>query len=165
MCQHARASPLPQKIPDFCWLRLQQEDNSQTTGWRWTQPAQSSLRLSVFLTVRLTPHCLPWFSSPLPLTTESCLSSNAKRMRISLSSYLEQHSWTWTKMIRPTGFTVFLASIWQEVHTFTTVLRKKENHSRVEMKQRKQKHKKKEKKDRWAVTDSCCPLFLQGKVQ
>lgn len=67
-------------------------DESQTTGWRWTQPAQSSLRMSVFLTVRLTPHCLPWFSPPLPLTTESCLSSNAKRMRIGLSSYLKQHS-------------------------------------------------------------------------
>lgn len=71
----ARASPLPQKTPDFCWLRLQHEHNSQTTGWRWTQPVQSSLRLSLFLTVRLTPDCLPWFSPPLPLTTESCLSS------------------------------------------------------------------------------------------
>lgn len=58
----ARASPLLQKIPVFCWLRLQQEDNSQTTGWRWTQPAQSSLSLSV-----LTPHCLPWFFSPFAL--------------------------------------------------------------------------------------------------
>lgn len=47
------------------------------------------LRLSVFLTVRLTPHCLPWFSPPLPLTIESCLSSNVKRMRIGLSSYLK----------------------------------------------------------------------------
>lgn len=105
LCQHARASPFPQQIPDFCWLTLQ-EDKSQTTGWRWTQPAQSSLRMSVFLTVRLTPHCLPWFSPPLPLTTESCLSSNAKRMRIGLSSYLKEHSWTRTKMIRRTGSTV-----------------------------------------------------------
>ncbi len=67
-CASMRELPLfPQKIPDFCWLTLQHEDNGQTTGWRWTQPAQSSLRLSVFLTVRLTPHCLPWFVPPFAL--------------------------------------------------------------------------------------------------
>lgn len=66
---------------------------SQTTEWRWTQPAHSSLLPSVFLTVSLTPHCLPWFFSPLlPLTSDSRLGSNAKRMRIGLSSYLTQHT-------------------------------------------------------------------------
>lgn len=37
------------RFSDFCWLSLQQEDNSQTTGWRWVQPAQSSLLLPACL--------------------------------------------------------------------------------------------------------------------
>lgn len=97
----ARVSSIAPKVPDSFWITLKQENNSQTTGWRWTQPAQSSL--AVFLTVRLTPHCLPWFSPTLPLTTESCRSPNAKRMRIGLSRYLKQHSWTGTKTISQTG--------------------------------------------------------------
>lgn len=76
----------PKKNPDFCWLRLQQRDNSQTTGWRWTQPAQSSLLPSCSMHVCLSycqtdsPLSAVVFS-PLPLTTESWLRSNVKRIR------------------------------------------------------------------------------------
>lgn len=59
----ARASPLLKKIPDFCWLRLWHEDNSQTAGWRWTQPAQSSLLPSYSL-----PVCLSYCQADSPLS-------------------------------------------------------------------------------------------------
>lgn len=124
-----RGSPLPQKTPDFCWLRLQQENNGQTTGWRWTQPAQSSLLPSFSMHVCLSycqtdsPLSAVAFS-PLPLTTESWLSSNVKRMRLVLSSYLKQHSWTSTKMIRRMAFTVLLAAKWQEQILLPLCLRK-----------------------------------------
>lgn len=57
------------------------------------------LSLSILLSDWLLTVCRG-FLPLLPLTTESRRSSNAQRMTISLSKYLNQQSWAGTRMIR-----------------------------------------------------------------
>lgn len=97
-----------------------QQDNSQTTGWRWTQPAQSSLPPIFSTHVSLTPHCLLWFSPHCP-------------WQLSHSWALIWKEWDRSEQLPSTAFLNAnqvdhrdgLVPICQELHTLTTVLRRK----------------------------------------
>lgn len=131
----------------FFWLLLKQK------GWRWTQPARSSLCLSAFF----PPYCQadsPLSAvvfSPLPLTTESCGSSNAERMRIGLSRYLKQHSWMGTRMISQT-----VQCSWVLLTEAARFQQCAEAKGRSLEQRRHKEEWKLKKRERRAAPDSCC---------
>lgn len=101
---------------DFCWLRPLRERNNKATAAR----PQSGGGFNLASPPSLLPLagrslCQPdsplsaVVSPSLPLTVESCINSNVKRIGFGLSCYLKQHSWAQTRTIRRTSHTASFA--------------------------------------------------------